>query len=213
MHLGHARLAALLTTIVLAPAAHAAPGDYQLVHGTLVWPQVLMSERLAVVQGDDGVMYFAELASPEGLPKVQVGDRVAVVGREGLQHGQLTSASVTRATAAAGRPTAGAGDDGDPSASPATTTLSPPPGPSAAIVPMVDGAEAIFGTVEILHGDTLTIATEGRWVSVDVSRIEADVKAACTRGRQVSVLAYGANGRLVATGVVIDHGAATARPR
>jgi hypothetical protein len=212
MHVGHARFTALLTTLVLASAAHAAPGDYQLVSGTLVWPRVLMSERLAVVQGDDGVTYFAELASPEGLPKVQVGDRVAVVGREGLQRGQLTSASVSRATSAAGRPAAGAAGDSEPSASPAATTLSPRPGPSAAIVPMVDGAEAIFGTVEVVNGDTLTIATEGRWVSVDLARIDADVKGALERGSQVRVLAHGANGRLVAHGLVIDHGVA-ARPQ
>ena len=58
------RIVTTIGLVLFATAAHAAPGDYRLLSGTLVWPQVLMTERLAVVKGDDGIMYFAELGSP-----------------------------------------------------------------------------------------------------------------------------------------------------
>jgi hypothetical protein len=190
MRLGHVRFGALLGIVLLATPVHAAPGDYRLVTGTLIWPHVLKFERLAVVHGDDGLTWFAELASPLGQPTVRFGDRVAVAGREGSQRGQLTSAGITPAE----------GEMPRFGARPAV------PSPLSAVVPMMDGTEAIFGTVEILDGDALTITAGGRPVTVDVAALDAGVKAALARDRQVRVLAQPVEGRLVARGIVVEHG-------
>jgi hypothetical protein len=206
------RLSALVAVavVVFATTAHAAPGEYRLISGTLVWPQVLMSERLVVVLGDDGVTYFTELASPEGLPKIKSGDRVTVVGREGTQPGQITSASV--APTPRGLPATS--DVPYPSAMPGNGSATPPSAMLPPGVVLLDpSVEAILGTVEVVNGNTLTVATPDRWVSVDISRIDHDVVAGLVRGEFVRVLAQMTEGRLVAQGVIVEHGVAAATPR
>ncbi len=208
MRLGHRTLVIFGIVILgvgfFATAAHAAPGDYHLLSGTLVWPQVLMTERLAVVRGDDGITYFAELGSPEGLPHVKAGDRVAVVGREGIEPGQLTTATVTPVPPGVATPNEG----NDPSASPSTSRV-PAPGPAPAVVTLGPSTESISGHGVLLNGDTLTLTANGQWISVDVSRIDQDVKAALLEGQPVRVLAERTDGHLVAQGIVIEHGTLT----
>lgn len=210
MRLTRARLAtALAMTLAVAGIGHAAPGDYRLVNGTLVWPHLLMTERQAVILADDGTTWFAELDAPGGLPRAKAGDRVAVVGRETIRDRELSSASVSPASMTWGASgvvvpsQTGAGDDA--AASPALTMPSPPQPMALRPLEMEGTAQAILGTVETISGSMLTVATSDRRVSIDVSRIDADLRATLVPGQGVRVLAEPANDRLIASGLVVDH--------
>jgi hypothetical protein len=208
MRLAHVRFIALVAVVLLTGVAQAAPGDYRIVSGTLVWPQFLTDEGLVVVRGDDGVTYFAELLGPEGLPSVRVGDRVAVVGRDAMQPGQLVSARVSPIADGGASSTI---DGGYPSASPAQATSARRPPPSG-VVPLEGTAQAIFGTVDSLTGSMLNVVADGQPVSVDVSAIDADVRSRLVSGQGVRVLAVAGAGRLVAQGVVLEPRTAPTAP-
>ncbi len=189
-------LTVAVTILAVAAPALAVPGDYRYVAGVLVWPSELPSTGLAVVQGDDGNTYFAELARTDHLrradvPPVKAGERVTVVGRDGFHSGQVLSAAVQSATS------------GTATSSTATATDATP-------VP-----QTVTGAVDRVGTSSLVLALpDGRRISVDTSGLDTSITQSLTAGQEVTV--YGpsrADGIMFAQGVVVDYGSASALPR
>ncbi len=184
-----------LVLAISAPAL-AAPGDYRYVSGVLAWPAELPSRGLAVIQGDDGNTYFAEVAATDRAGRIDVapvkaGERVTVMGRDGFHAGQVLSATVQPATS------------GTPGGDTATESGATP-------VP-----QTITGAVDQVSGSSVVLVlADGRRVTVDTTGLETSITRSLVQGQEVSI--YGpsrADGTLVAQGVVVDYGSASALPR
>lgn len=182
----------------IASLANATVGDFRLVTGTVVAPVEVSTERTLVIQGDDGVMYFAELAPAEAFPRVRVGERVSLLARESFQAGHLLFAQVVsrvlenEGAAPAALPTALV------SGGPATDVLESP--------------DVIVGVVDDLRGRALRLTNRrGYAIEVDVSAIDADFRRDLKPGDHVTIFApTRVNGFPVASGILVDHTAAPA---
>ena len=74
---------------VPAPAV-AAPNDFQVISGTLLHPATLgPGMTVMVLKGDEGTVYYADLRAVSGIPALQQGAKVTVVGFEGTRPDQL----------------------------------------------------------------------------------------------------------------------------
>ena len=200
---------ALLVSLWVAPVS-ADTGTYRLVTGTLVWPNELPGQPRAVVRGDDGVNYVAELeAAPSSSlgstgARPRAGDRVTVLGRDGFQAGQLLEARIEPA-------------------SPTVAGLVPPAtGASSASTPGIVagpgdtlGRLAVSGSVTAIGPSTVTVqTTDGRSVTVDVSRLDAEVRSDLRSGDSVVFYVpeqFG--GTPIAQGIVVDRSAPSSSPR
>lgn len=180
-----------------ASLADAAPGDYRLLTGTVVWPDVTF-ERTLVVQSDDGVMHFAELAMAESSPRTQVGDRVSIIGREGFRPTHILFAQL-----ASREPTGSA-----PAALPVTVAVTP-------VIDVRESPDIVTGTVESLAGRALRLTNRhGHRIEVDVAAIDPDVRQALRPGDAVTIYApTRVTGLPVAAGIMVDHAPASAVPR
>lgn len=208
-HHGIRAAAAAVTLLAWASVAGAFPGDYRIIEGTLVWPQNLTpnhlgsSEHVAVVQGDLGTRYFAELtATTEVSAPVHAGHRVVVLAREGQQPSQLTA---MRVESPPERPSPA--QDGTVSRPPAASSRAPAASPPRPVT--------IEGTVLARSGSTLILrrADEHR-VAVDIAALDGPAREVLQTGHTVSVFGTVLNGVvLVAQGVNVDYGAALPRSR
>src|SRR5207237_1170625 len=61
------------------------PGDPRVVQGTLVWLPGTSGEPFAVVRADDGKHVVVDLSGAQSRGTIGVGDRVSVVGVEGMR--------------------------------------------------------------------------------------------------------------------------------
>lgn len=185
--------AAVGTVLWIASLADAAPGDYRLVTGTVVWPVQVVSERTIVISGDDGVTHFAELAPAESFSRLRAGDRVSLIAREGFQPNQLLFAQLQRR------------EDADNGAAPAALPTSVA---TASSVPDIrDSLDVVIGVVESVNARGLSITNQrGNRVEVDVSRLDADIRRDLRPGDQVTVYApVRVNGHPIASGILVDH--------
>jgi len=74
---------------VPAPAV-AAPNDFRVISGTLLHPATLgPGMTVMVLKGDEGTVYYADLRAVSGIPALQQGAKVTVVGFEGTRPDQL----------------------------------------------------------------------------------------------------------------------------
>jgi hypothetical protein len=74
---------------VPAPAA-AAPNDFRVISGTLLQPATLGSGvTVMVLKSDEGTVYYADLRAVSGIPALQRGAMVTLVGFEGARPDQL----------------------------------------------------------------------------------------------------------------------------
>jgi hypothetical protein len=184
--------AATAAVLWIASFASAAPGDYRLVTGTLVYPVSISTERTIVIQSDDGVTHFAELAPTELVPRARAGERVSVLGREGFQPTQILFGQLQRLADS---------DSGAPSALP--TALTSPP----AANDIRDSNDVIVGTVERVQGRSLSVTTsKGSRVQIDVSSIDVGIRRDLRPGDPVTVYAPQRRGGVpVASGILVEH--------
>lgn len=184
----------------IAPLADAAVGDYRLVSGTIAWPLAVSGERTVVIQGDDGVTHFVELAPGESFRQLRAGDRVSVLGREGFKSDQLIFAQIER------REDANDTNASAPAALP-TAVATAATGPD-----IRESPDVVFGIVDHVKGRSLSVTTRrGQRVQVDIAAIDADIRRDLRPGDQVTVFAPNrAGGVAVATGIMVDHTSAPA---
>lgn len=77
---------------VLPGCVLAAPNDFRVVSGTLLHPAMLASgAAVAVLKSDDGTVYYADLRAVSGVPTLERGGVVTVVGFEGARPDQLVA--------------------------------------------------------------------------------------------------------------------------
>ncbi len=186
----------------IASVADAAPGDFRLITGTVIAPLEVSTERLVVIQGDDGAMHFAEFGSTYGdfLPRVRAGERVQLLGREGFQTGHLLFTQVIRRE--------------DPNGSDGAALPTVVASDSARAI--LDSPDVVVGVVDSVRGPSLAVTNRrGRRVNVDISAIDADIRRDLRPGDQVTVFApTRISGSPIASGILVDHTASpSALPR
>jgi hypothetical protein len=77
---------------VFPACVHAAPNDFRVVTGTLLHPAALAAGvPVAVLRSDDGAVYHADLRAVSGVPALERGGPVTVVGFEGVRPDQLVA--------------------------------------------------------------------------------------------------------------------------
>lgn len=76
--------------LFLPASAVAAPNDFRVISGTLLHPGTLGAGVTALVlKGDDGTVYYADLRAVSGVPVLERGATVTLVGFEGARPDQL----------------------------------------------------------------------------------------------------------------------------
>jgi len=172
-----------------AGAALAAPGDPRIVQGTLEWPATVTTESFVVIRGDEGRMYYADLATAQRRTPgpLTAGSRVSLLGIEGSRPYELTTMVI------------GTGDAASlglaPSFTPAPPASPAPPAPPAPIVvappPPAVPAEPMWrvdGTVQSVAGTSITLRTaDGRTSTVDVSQLSDSTVNSLRPGERVSL--------------------------
>ena len=178
----------LASLLLLTEIAAAAPGDPRIVKGTLEWPATLSTEPIAVVRGDDGVLYYVEATTAERLGAPITG-RVSVVGIEGMKPQELSAVII------------GSGDS-------AVTSVETPsiPGEVAAS-PRTDSSDDLWrvqGKVRAVTVSDIIVETSyGEAVRVDASKLSPWTRQTVRPGDEVKL--YGvpqADRRLVANGFI-----------
>ena len=181
-------LLTLASLLLLTETAAAAPGDPRLLKGTLEWPATLATEPIAVVRGDDGVLYYVEASSAERLGAPITG-RVSVVGIEGMKPQELSAVII------------GSGDS-------AVTSVQTPsiPGEVAAS-PRTDSTDDLWrvqGKVRAVTVSDIIVETSyGEAVRVNATKLSAWTRQTVRPGDEVKL--YGvpqADRQLVANGFI-----------
>jgi hypothetical protein len=187
----------LALLVVPAGVALAAPGDPRVVQGSLEWPATLAAEPFVVVRGEDGRLYYVDVASAQRrVPgTLTAGTRMAVLGVEGTRPHELAAIAFGPGEAAALglHPSGGA-----PGPSASLPSVAPPPAPSAEPMWRVDG------TVQTVAGNLVTIRTEaGRQQQVDMSELSPNTVRGLRSGDRVSLFGTPRHDRrLIANGFV-----------
>jgi hypothetical protein len=186
-------LAGLAAVALFAGTALATPGDPRVVQGAIEWPGQLSAEPFAVVRGDDGRLYYADLGSAQRRTPatLNAGSRVTVVGVEGNRPYEIAAIAI------------GAGDAASLGLQP---TLA---GPHALAPPLAtaEPPELIWrldGTVQSVAGKTVTLRTaEARTATVDASPLSESTLRVLRPGDHVSLFGVErADHRLVASGYI-----------
>jgi hypothetical protein len=181
-------LLTLASLLLLTEVAAAAPGDPRLLKGTLEWPATLATEPIAVVRGDDGVLYYVEASSAERLGAPITG-RVSVVAIEGMKPQELSAVII------------GSGDS-------ALTSVQTPSVPGeVAASPRTDSTDDLWrvqGKVRAVTVSDIIVETSyGEAVRVDASKLSAWTRQTLRPGDEVKL--YGvpqADRQLVANGFI-----------
>ena len=181
-------IALAVVTVGFASVVDAGLGDYRLLTGTIMWPLDVTTDRTVVIQTDDGVTHFVEFAPTEVMPRVRVGDRVSLIGREGFQPTQILFAQF--------------GHREEPVSSPAALPL------AVVLAPTADvrlSPDVVAGTVESVSGPSLRVINRhGHRIQVDVAAIDASILQDLRPGDGVVVYApMRVSGLPVASGIML----------
>ena len=85
---------AAAAVLLLAAPAFAAPGDPRTLRGSLEWPTTLSGEPFAVIRGDDGRTYYADVSGARRMDAGAISGRISVVGVEGNQAHEVAAVVV-----------------------------------------------------------------------------------------------------------------------
>jgi hypothetical protein len=198
------RVVLILVVAILAlssGAAVAAPGEPRVVQGTLEWPTAVASQPFVVIRGDDGRMFYADIASAQRRTPgpLAAGSRVAVLGIEGSRPYEIAAIAI------------GAGD---------ASALGLVPGgaaePSASVAggatPPAEDMWRVEGVVETVNGATVGVrSADGRTRSVDLSNLSEGTWRALRPGERITVFGPPRDDRrLIANGFIQAEGPAPA---
>ena len=155
--------------------ALAAPNDFRVVSGTLLHPARLGPDMtVAVLKGDEGTVWHADLRAVSRIPAVERGAALTVVGFEGSRPDQLTA-----------------------------QVIYPPEGAPAPVDAPLVRSERIHGRIEWLTGATVVIrVTDGNGVTFLLRGISAKTRALLQRGDMVTVFGRSAETDFVVTGII-----------
>jgi hypothetical protein len=178
----------LASLLMLTEIAAAAPGEPRLLKGTLEWPATLSTESIAVIRGDDGVLYYVEASGAERLGAPITG-RVSVVAIEGMKPQELSAVII------------GSGDS-------AITSVQTPSAPGdIAASPRTDSSDDLWrvhGKVRaVTIADIIVETADGQAVRVDATKLSPWTRQTVRPGDEVKL--YGvpqADRRLVANGFI-----------
>ena len=167
---------AVLAFVAFLPApVLAAPNDFRVVSGTLLHPARLGPDAAAaVLKSDEGTVYYADLRAVSGIPTLERGAAVTLVGFEGSRPDQL-----------------------------AAQVIYPPEGtPALADAPLVR-PQRIHGRIESLAGATVVVrVTDGKEVTFLLRGISAKIRGLLQRGDVVTVFGRPGETDFVVTGIV-----------
>src|SRR5437870_12769430 len=95
-------IVALSVVVLVASAAHAAPGDPRLIQGVLEWPAKLTAEPFVVIRTDDGRWYYTEIKNAKRLESgpLTSGGRAAILGTAAAKPPETTPIPVGPGAAA-----------------------------------------------------------------------------------------------------------------
>lgn len=78
--------------LFLATSAVAAPNDFRVISGTLLHPAIIGSGvTVLVLKSDEGGVYYADLRGVSGIPALQRGTALTLIGYEGARPDQLVT--------------------------------------------------------------------------------------------------------------------------
>jgi len=157
-----------------APAL-AAPNDFRVVSGTLLHPARLSPDAaVAVLKSDEGTVCYADLRAVPGIPALERGAAVTLIGFEGSRSDQLV----------------------------AQVIYPPEVTPAPADVPLVR-SQRIHGRLESLAGDTVVVrVTNGKEVTILLRGISAQTRGLLQRGDVVTVFGRPGDTDFVVTGII-----------
>lgn len=217
-------LVALAVSIALGSSALAAPREPRLIQGTLEWPPALSGgESFIVLRGDDGRVYYADVAAAQRRVQgdVGAGSQVTILGLEGTRPHEVSAVALVsgdaRALIALTLPqasptpaTTSAASVSKPTAAPHTFTppaeiLSEPPPAAAAPVPPTDSSErravVLRGSVFGVAGRNLFIRKDdGTFAMVDISKLQLSPTQQLKTGSPIAVIAIPVGKQYLATG-------------
>jgi hypothetical protein len=211
-----AALAAVVLLLLAGPVA-AAPGDPRALRGTLEWPASVGSEPFAVVRGDDGRLYYADLTRAQRIGSPLSG-RISVVGVEGTQPHEMSAVAVGTGDSALAVLAPTVPTPAEASAAPSSLprqSLQPAPAqagpPVVASVPAPHDASAPTEELWQVQGKVLDITPRefvlqtdrGERVRVDVSKLSAWTRDSVRPGDRIKLFGVPQkDNRLVANGFI-----------
>jgi hypothetical protein len=157
-----------------APAV-AAPNDFRLVSGILLHPATLgYGVTVAVLKSDDGIIYYVDLRGVSGIPTLERGATVTLVGFEGSHPEQL-----------------------------AAQVIYPPDLTPEADAPSMR-SERIHGRIESLAGDIVVLvrATHGNEVTILLRGVSTTTRGLLQLGDEVTVFGRPGDTDFVVTGII-----------
>ena len=178
----------LASLLLLTDLAAAAPGEPRVLKGTLEWPAALTGESIAVIRGDDGGLYYVDVATAQRLG-APIGGPVSVVGVEGMKPHEIAAVVI------------GSGD------SALTTLRAPAPQGEVAASPRTESSDDLWkvqGKVRaIAVADIIVQTPRGDLVSVDASQLSPWTRQSLRPGDEIKLFGVPqADQRLVANGFI-----------
>lgn len=218
-----AALVAAVVLLLIGPA-FAAPGDPRTLRGNLEWPPLLSAEPVAVIHGDDGRVYYADLSGARRMEVGAISGRISLVGVEGNRPHEIAAVLIGSGDSAL---TLAAPRESAPSSLPQQVATPAPPPPGASATPPAPPAAApappaappantavasqepedlwqIEGKVRAVTPREFVIETRpGEDVRVDVSKLSSWTREAVRPGDQVKLFGIPQHDRrLVANGFI-----------
>jgi hypothetical protein len=208
--------AGAMILLVAAPAT-AAPGDPRTVRGNLEWPAVLSAEPFIVVRGDDGRLYYADVARARRATPATIAGAISLVGIEGNQPHEIGAVVVGAGDSAlAFAPPPPAQPAAAPSALPQQTAaprppavtpppVTPPPAAEpASPKPPAEEMWQVSGRVMAITPQEFVVDTgAGQAVHVDVSRLSTSTRDSVKTGDHLKLFGIPQkDNRLVANGFI-----------
>jgi hypothetical protein len=202
--------------VLVAGPAIAAPGDPRTVRGNLEWPAVLSAEPFIVVRGDDGRLYYADVARARRVTPGTITGAISLVGIEGNQPHEIGAVVVGAGDSAlsfATPPPAPAASAAAPSSLPQQAVaprpapappLTPPPAAEPVAPKPAEEMWQVSGRVTAVNSREFVVETSaGEQVHVDVSRLSASTRASVRPGDQIKLFGVPQKDRrLVANGFI-----------
>jgi hypothetical protein len=196
---------AAATVLLLAAPAFAAPGDPRTLRGNLEWPVTLSAEPFAVIRGDDGRVYYADVSGARRMNAGAIAGRISLVGVEGNQAHEIAAVVVGSGDSALAfaAPAVPAPADtpmapsslpqqvATPAPPPAAVPSAPPAAPPTANTPPTDEPDDLWqvqGKVAAVTTREFLIETRpGENVLIDVSRLSSWTRETVRPGDQVKL--------------------------